>query len=79
MVDLIELIKVAAASAGGAPCIALFAVLAWACGVKQVVFLGAEHVEMRATARRMRSLGASDKEVRKYLADNSMARAGRSP
>lgn len=79
MVDLFEQIGTAVASAGGGSGFALFAVIAWICGVKRVIVLSAEHLEMRATARKMRSLGASDKEVRKYLAESSMARTGRSP
>jgi hypothetical protein len=47
--------------------------------LKQILLLWAEHVEMRATVRKMRSEGASDKEVIRFLADQAKTRAGRSP
>lgn len=54
-------------------------ILAKVFGVKQLVLMCAQHIEMRATARRMRTEGASQKQVARFLADHSLARAGRSP
>lgn len=53
--------------------------LAKAFDLKRAVIIWVEHLEMRATARRMRSEGASAKQVTRFLADHAIARAGRSP
>lgn len=47
--------------------------------LRRITVIWVEHLEMRATARRMRSEGASAKQVARFLADHATARAGRSP
>jgi predicted outer membrane lipoprotein len=76
---MIELIGCVAGPLTGASVLAVVYFLAKAFDLKRAVVIWVEHMEMRATARRMRSEGASAKQVARFLADHAIARAGRSP
>lgn len=76
---MIEVLGYVAGPLTGASVLAMLFFVAKLCNLKGLISLWSEHLEMRATARRMRSAGASDKQIARYLADHSITRAGRSP
>ncbi|WP_146066138.1 hypothetical protein [Cryobacterium sp. Y82] len=76
---MIELIGAAAGPLSVASLMAFIAVAAKVTGLKGIIALWSAHLEMRATARTMRTEGASDKQVVQFLADHAATRAGRAP
>lgn len=73
-----ELVGYLAGPSFAAPAIAFLGGLATMLGIKRVVIVLIEHLEMRATARLMKAEGASSKQVARFLAEHALARAGRS-
>ncbi len=76
---MFDLIGYVAGPLTGASVLTVVYVLAKVFDLKRAVIIWVEHLEMRATARRMRSEGASAKQIARFLADHAIARAGRSP
>lgn len=76
---MIELIGYFEGPFTGVSVLVAVVVLARVIGVKDLIALVAQHVELRAAVRMMRGAGASEKAVVRFIAEHAKARAGRSP
>lgn len=76
---VVELIGYAAGSLPGISVLATVVILARIVGAKKLLAQWSQYLEVRLTARKMRAIGASRKEISRFLARSSIDRTSRSP